>query len=163
MIRSLEKLIELVGHGVSWLALGMAIGTVVVVLLRHVAGAGSVALQESVAYMHAALFTLGASYTLLGDGHVRVDVLHRSWSEKTRAVVDLLGTALMLGPFCAYVGWKSIRYVGNSWRILEGSPEAGGLPAVFLLKTLIPLMVLLLALAGLCRAGRLIMKLRGRR
>lgn len=159
-IRSFERSIEHVGRAVSWLSLGMAAGTVLVVVLRY-AGVGSVALQESVAYMHAALFTLGASYTLQCDGHVRVDVLYRGWSPRTQALIDLLGTVLLLGPFCVYVGVKSVRYVASSWSILEGSPEAGGLPAVFLLKTLIPLMVLLLGVAGLCRAGRLVVRLRG--
>lgn len=155
-----EALIETAGRAVSWLGLAMVVVTTLVVVLRYVFGIGSVALQETVAYMHAALFMVGASYALLHDAHVRVDVLYRGWSPRARAWVDLFGTLFLLLPFCIFALVVSARYVGASWRLLEGSPEAGGLPGVFLLKTLIPVMAVLLVAAGLARLGRCALILR---
>ncbi|MEL6189224.1 MAG: TRAP transporter small permease subunit, partial [Myxococcota bacterium] len=126
----------------------------VVVVLRYGLGVGSVALQETVAYMHASLFMIGASYALLHDAHVRVDVLYRGWSRRAQARVDLLGTLFLLVPFCVFAVVISAQYVAASWRLLEGSPEAGGLPGVFLVKTLIPVMAVLLLISGLARLGR---------
>jgi TRAP-type mannitol/chloroaromatic compound transport system permease small subunit len=53
-------------------------------------------------------------------------------------------------------------YVGNAWRILEGSGEVGGIPGVFLLKTLIPTMALLLLLQSVAEIVRKIVTIRGR-
>lgn len=162
-VRLIEQCIEGIGRAASWLGLAMVLVTTLVVVLRYIFGLGSVALQETVAYMHAALFMLGASYALNQDAHVRVDVLYRGWSPRRRAAVDLLGTVLLLFPFCVFTFWVSLRYVSDSWGNLEGSPEAGGLPGVFLLKTLIPCMALLLAAAGLARISRCLQILRGAR
>lgn len=153
-VRFIETAIETVGQIVSWLGLGMVLVTTMVVILRYGLGIGSVALQETVAYMHAILFMVGASYALLHDAHVRVDVLYRGWSRRARARVDLLGTVFLLVPFCVFTMVISARYVAVSWSLGEGSPEAGGLPGVFLVKTLIPVMAVLLLLSGLARVGR---------
>jgi TRAP-type mannitol/chloroaromatic compound transport system permease small subunit len=161
--RGLERFIDRLGRAVAWLGLGMVVTTFGVVVLRYAFSVGSVALQEAVAYMHAALFMLGASYALLHDGHVRVDVLYRGWSLRARAWVDLAGTVLLLLPFCAFTLGVSFDYVASSWALLEGSAEAGGLPGVFLLKSLIPVMAALLVLAGAARAARCVVILRGAR
>lgn len=153
-VRGIEYVIEQIGRAVSWLGLAMVLVMTVVVVLRYVFGIGSIALQEAVAYMHAALFTIGASYTLKHDAHVRVDVLYRGWSDRSRAIVDLVGTFVLLIPFCLFIIWVSYDYVARSWALFEGSAEAGGLSGVFVLKTLIPTMGVLVLLAGLARAGR---------
>ncbi len=162
-VRGIETAIEGLGRIVAWLGLAMVVVTTVVVVLRYVFGIGSVALQEAVSYMHGALFTLGASYALKHDAHVRVDVLYRGWSRRAQAWVDLIGTAVLLVPFCGFVVWVSYDYVAASFALLEGSPEAGGLPGVFLLKALIPAMAALVFLAGLARAGRAYVALRSAR
>ena len=131
-----------------------------VVVLRYAVGVGSIALQEAVAYMHGALFTLGAGYTLKHDAHVRVDVFYRGWSPRGKAWVDLGGTIVLLVPFCLFLIWTSYDYVAQSAIHLEGSAEAGGLPGVFLLKALIPIMAALVLLAGIARAGRALAVLR---
>lgn len=159
-VRKIEAVIERVGQTVAWLGLAMVIVTALVVFMRYVLGVGSVALQESVAYMHAALFMIGASYAVTHDAHVRVDVFYRGWSPRRRALVDLAGTLLFLIPFCGFIIWVSYGYVARSIAVWEGSPEAGGLPGVFLLKGLIPLMATLVALAGLARLGRSVHTLR---
>lgn len=139
----------------SWLPLGMAGLTVFVVVLRYGFGLGAITAQEGVIYLHSALFMLGASCTLFADEHVRVDVFYRGFSPRQKAWVNALGHVLFTLPLCAVIAASSMGYVGESWRIQESSPEPGGIPAVFLLKTLIPVTAALLAmqaLAEICRA-----------
>jgi len=137
------------GRAVAWLSLVMVLVTFIVVLLRYMFDLGSIAMQESVTYMHAALFMIGASYTLQRDGHVRVDIFYQRMSRCGRAWVDLLGTLILLVPVCLFVLLSSWQYVFDSWSLAEGSPEAGGIPAVWVLKTLILLLPSLLLIQGL--------------
>ena len=122
--------------------------TFTVVVLRYLFHSGSIALQESITYLHATLFMLGAAWTLKQDGHVRVDIFYSKQSRRTRAWIDLAGTLLLLFPVCGFILFSSLDYVAASWSVQEGSQEAGGLDAVFLLKTAIPLMAVLLMLQG---------------
>jgi TRAP-type mannitol/chloroaromatic compound transport system permease small subunit len=142
------------GHIVRWLALIMVLVQFVIVLLRYVFGISYIFASESVLYMHAALFMLGAGYTLLIDGHVRVDIFYSRWSTRRRAAVDALGAQLLLIPSMALLAWMTWPFVRNSWSILEGSISVGGIPASFLLKSLLPAFCVLLiiqAAAGLLR------------
>ena len=146
------KLAELVGNAAAWLALALVLVTFSVVMLRYLFQLGWIAMQESILYLHASLFLLGAAYTLKKDGHVRVDIFYRGFAPKRKALVDLLGSLLLLMPVCSFLLWASWDYVTTAWSIREGSQEAGGLPFVYLLKTLIPVAVLLLILQGISQA-----------
>lgn len=149
LVRWLEAISTWTGQLLSWLSLGMVVVTFLVVVLRYLFDLGWIAMQESVTYMHALLFMLGAAYTLRQDGHVRVDLFYQRLSRRGRAWVDLLGTLLLLGPVCLFIAWVGWRYVADSWSVFEGSREAGGIPAVYLLKTLILVMPGLLLLQAL--------------
>ena len=144
----IDRLSRGVGHAVAWLTLAMVLVTFAIVVLRYGFGLGWIAMQESVVYMHAMAFMLGAAYTLQADEHVRVDIFYRSWPPRARAWVDLLGTVVFLWPLCAAIAWFSWGYVATSWVMHEGSREAGGLPWVYLLKTLIPALAITLAVQG---------------
>lgn len=152
--KRLEMVNSRLGRWIAWLLLAMVLLTFLIVILRYFFAIGSIAMQEAVLFMHATVFMLGAAYTLREDAHVRVDVFYRNFSQRGRAWVNLLGTLLLLLPVCAFILWSSLDYTLNSWRLLEGSREAGGLPGVFLLKTLIPLMAGLLAIQGLAMVVR---------
>jgi TRAP-type mannitol/chloroaromatic compound transport system permease small subunit len=160
--RALDAVAGVTGRAVAWLTLAMVLAAIAVVVLRYGFGIGLIWLQESVTWMHAAVFMLGAAWTLRHDGHVRVDVFYRRMSPQRQALVDLLGTVFLLLPTCAYLLFESLPYVASSWRVLERSREAGGLPALYLLKTAIPLMAGLLMLQGLAEALRAFGRLRGR-
>jgi TRAP-type mannitol/chloroaromatic compound transport system permease small subunit len=134
--------------------------TVLVVTLRYAFNQGSILLQEAVMYLHALVFMLGIPYALKQNAHVRVDVLHGRLSDRGRAMVDLLGHLLFLAPVSLTIVVYSYGYVMNSWYILERSSEVGGIPGVFLLKTLIPLTALLLLLQGLAESLRCLRRLR---
>ncbi len=147
----IDTLAEQTGNIVSWLTLGMVLVTGIVVTLRYVFNIGSIALQESVTYLHATVFMLGAAYTLKHDAHVRVDIFYQRASRRGRALTDLLGTLLLLLPVCLFILYDSIDYVAASWAVHEGSREAGGLNGVYLLKTLIPVMAALMLLQGVAQ------------
>ncbi len=128
----------------------MVLVTFVVVVMRYVFDAGLIWVQESVIWMHAAVFMLGAAYTLRDEEHVRVDVFYRKMSPRRRAWVDLVGVAIFLFPLCLFLAWNSFDFVTQSWRIREMSRESGGLPYPFvpLLKSVLLLMPLAVAMQG---------------
>ncbi len=158
MINKLVYLAERVsvytGKCVAWLTLAMMLLTCLIVLLRYGFNIGSIALQESVLYLHALVFMLGAAYTFKDDGHVRVDVFYRNFSDKKKAWVNIVGGVFFLLPMTLYTSYLSLEYVGASWKVLETSQEPGGLPFIYLLKTLIPLMMVSLIIQGLADIGK---------
>ncbi|MBV8752827.1 MAG: TRAP transporter small permease subunit [Hyphomicrobiales bacterium] len=157
----IDRLSAAIGHTVAWCLLFMVLAEFALVLMRYVLGVGSIWLQESIIYAHAALFMLAAAWTLAADAHVRVDIFYADAAPRTKAIVDLFGALLLLLPFALALMFLSFPYVARSWAILEGSRETSGLPAVFLLKTLIPLFAALLALQGLAQALRAALVLAG--
>lgn len=156
----LNSFTELIGRLVSCLLLFMMFVTCMVVAMRYFFQAGNIVfLQESVSYMHAAAFMLGAAWTLKNNGHVRVDIFYRRMNLVSRAWIDALGALLFLLPFSTFLLFASFEFVGRSWSIREASGDAGGIPYVYVLKTLIPTMCVLLILQGiaeLLRNGMLI-------
>ncbi|MBV2091140.1 MAG: TRAP transporter small permease subunit [Candidatus Thiodiazotropha sp. (ex Ctena orbiculata)] len=159
--RGFDQINERLGQAISWLSLLMVLVTVAVVVLRYVFQLGWIWLQESVTFMHAALFLVGAAYTLKHEGHVRVDIIYRKFSERGRAWVDLVGTLTLLLPVCLFIFFISWDYVAKSWALFEGSREVGGLDGVFLLKSLILVMAVLLVLQGVSLAVRSLSQLLG--
>lgn len=160
---TIDRLTTWVGRAAAWLLLAAVLVQFAVVLLRYVFGAGSIWLQESILYGHALAFLLAMAWTLQAGGHVRVDIFHREAGDRTRAWIDLLGTVLLLLPMAALILIVSVPYALRSWEVLEGSREVSGIPAVFLLKTAIPLFAVLLILQGLAELVRTATRIRGSR
>lgn len=158
----IDALNDHTGRAIAWLTLFMVIIQFGVVLLRYLFNTGWIAMQESILFMHALVFLLGAAYTLRHDGHVRVDIFYQNLSERGKAWVDLLGSLLLLLPVSLFIFIYSWEYVASSWQLLEGSREAGGLPGVFLLKTTLLLMPALLALQGIATIGKCLLVINGR-
>ena len=158
-----DRISEISGRIIAWLTLAMVLITSVIVILRYVFDFGFIWLQESVIWMHAAVFMLGAAYTLLHEDHVRVDIFYRAMSDKRRAVVDAVGVLLFLLPVCAFLGLKAWDFAAASWAMNEASRESGGLPYPFvpLLKSVLILMPLMLALQGASLLARSVKTLRG--
>jgi TRAP-type mannitol/chloroaromatic compound transport system permease small subunit len=143
-----------IGHAAAWMCLFVVLVQFAVVVLRYALGIGSIWLTESIIYAHATMFMLAAAWTLREGGHVRVDVFYDNASPRAKAWVNLCGALLLLLPFMLVLLWFAVPYVSRSWAIFERSRETSGLPAVFLLKTLIPLFALMMALQGVAQAIR---------
>jgi len=137
-----------VGQVIAWLTLLLVILVMTVVISRYLLGVGSIAIQESVSYVHAIIFMLGLAFTLQRGGHVRVDIFYREFSPRRKASVDLIGASIFLLPFCGLILFGSWDFVMASWSIRETSSETGGIAAVYLLKTLMIIMPITLGLQG---------------
>ncbi len=160
-IRIIDAINYAIGRGIMWLAVLLAIIQFSVVILRYVFSIGFIPMQESIWYMSGILFMTGAGFTLLADGHVRVDVIYREAKPRTKAWVDLIGTLVFLLPVCIATLWLSWSYVLNSWRVFEGSTETSGIQGIFLLKTFIWVFAVLVGLQGVALALRAIRFLKG--
>ena len=153
-VRWVDRLNDAIGRGVAWLTLAMVLITFAVVILRYIYAIGWVWMQESYVWLHGIVFMVASGYTLLHNGHVRVDVIYRAAGPRYKSVIDLFGSLLLLLPLVIVVFSVSFDYVLASWEKLEESREAGGLPGLFLLKSVILAFCVLLGLQGLSLAGR---------
>ena len=156
----LARFIGFTGRAVAWLVLAMALQTFLVVVLRYGLNEGWIWMQESITYLHATVLLVAAAWTLQAVEHVRVDIFYREASPQFRLWVDLAGTLLFLVPFSlflVYVGWD---YVASAWASKEASSEPGGLPLVWLLKTLVLVLPALLLLQASVTVSRCVTGLR---
>jgi len=145
-VNKLQAINETIGRLVSWLSLLMVIITFGIVVLRYGFNIGWIAMQESVMYFYATSFLLGIAYTYKHEGHVRVDIFYNKMSTTGKAWVNLLGIIFLLLPMTIFIFYSSWGYVMDSWSVMEESGDAGGLPLVYLLKTNILLMAVLLTI-----------------
>lgn len=157
---ALERVNQIIGHGLCWAALAMLLLQFAIVLLRYVFGFSFIFLDEGVLYFHAAIFMLGAGYTFLVNGHVRVDIFYSGMTARKKALVDIFGHLFLLTPALLVLIWYSWPTVRGSWAILEGPISVGGIPASFLLKSLIPAYCILLLVQGLAALLRDILRLK---
>jgi TRAP-type mannitol/chloroaromatic compound transport system permease small subunit len=163
VIACVDAVNDRVGRVVSWLTVLMVLTAVVVALLRYVFSIGFVWMQESYIWMHGFVFMLGAGYALLHGSHVRVDVFYGGFSARRKAWVDIFGVLFFLWPLVGLIGYLGWGYAHESWARSETSYQAGGLPAVYLLKAAIPLFCVLVGLQGVSLAGKAILVLKGGR
>ena len=152
MLSGVDRALDAIGRWASWLVGAVVLLCFAAVSMRYGFDLGWVALQESYQALHATAFLLAGAWVLRRDEHVRVDVWYRGRSVAVKAWVNLLGALLLLLPVCGFIVWASLDYVAAAWRVLEGSRQPGGLPGVFLIKTLIPVSAGLLLLAGVSQA-----------
>lgn len=162
VVAIIDTVNRVTGNVVAWLTLAMVLLTSLVVALRYLFEFGVIWLQESVTWMHAVAFMLGAAYTLQRDEHVRVDIFYREMSANRRALVDALGVLLFVFPLCGFILYESWGYVVASWSIGEVSVNAGGLPYPFvpLMKTALLVMPVAVALQGLSLLVASLLRLR---
>jgi len=144
----LEKIIKKIGDTCSWLSFILVILISLDVFLRYVFNFSSASLYELEWHMFAVIFMVGSSLTLQKDEHVRVDVFYNKFSDKGKNIINLIGNIIFLLPFSLIIFYTSIPFVEDSFKILESSPDPGGLPFRFLIKSIIPISFLLLAIQG---------------
>lgn len=157
----IDAVSEWTGRLIAWCTLGMVLVTFTIVVFRYAFDTGWIWLQESVSYLHAFVFMLGAAYTLKHDAHVRIDIFYGRFSPRGQALVDLLGCVLLVLPVCGFIFFNSWDNVSEAWQRMEGSEETGGLNLVYVLKTCMLLMPALLALQALAVILRSTLIMRG--
>jgi TRAP-type mannitol/chloroaromatic compound transport system permease small subunit len=151
-IRTIDKLNERIGFYASWLAAVLVVVVCYDVVVRYLFKESSVGLQELEWHLFALIFMMAAAYTLKIDGHVRVDIFYSKISVKKKAWINLLGAIFFLIPFCIIIIISSENFVLTSFKLKETSPDAGGLPARYILKSAIPISFFLLLLQGISLA-----------
>jgi len=162
-LRRIEAPILALGRLAAGLTAGSVLVVIAVVILRYGVGWGRIWLDDLYVWLAAAAFMLAAPAMLAQDGHVRIDIIYARRGPRYRALVDLLGCLLLLGPFLVVLLAQAWPYVRQSWLLREGSRDAGGLPGVFLLKSLILVFAALLLVQALVlavRSARVLMTVR---
>lgn len=155
LVSAIDLLTDWLGIALCWLCLTMLLLTGLVVGMRYLVHSGNIIfIQESVSYLHATIFLLASGWTLKRNGHVRVDVFYCRFSAQKKAWVDSLGILIFLLPVCVFLFYTSLDFVALSWSMKETSGDAGGIPFVYLLKSLIPLMCVVLGLQGIAELIR---------
>lgn len=162
LIRAIDRLNAVIGRTTAWLSLAMVLLTTYLVVMRYAFRVNSIALQEMVTYMHATGFMLGAAYALQTDAHVRVDIFYRGFSPRGKALANLFGTVFLLLPFAFLFLHYSWPYAQSAWHYREGSAQAGGLPYVYWLKTLLPAFAILMLAQGIAELMRTVLILSGK-
>jgi TRAP-type mannitol/chloroaromatic compound transport system permease small subunit len=153
-VRTVDAVNEWTGRAVAWLTAGCVLTCFAVVVLRYCLDTGYPWLQELYVWQHATVFMAGAGYTLLHRGHVNVDVVYGRLDARRRAWIDVLGTLFFLFPWLAILAVTSTPFVLASWQVREASATAQGMPAVYLLKSLLWVFCALLFLQGLALLAR---------
>jgi TRAP-type mannitol/chloroaromatic compound transport system permease small subunit len=161
-VRSVEGLNRMIGTVVSWMALGTVLVCFATVYTRYALNTNFTWLQDLYVWQHAAVIVLGAGYTMVIGGFVRVDIFYSRWTARGRALSDMIQTVIFLIPFMLVCAWAFWVMVGNSWRADEASPNPGGLQNYWLLKGTLMVFVSLVLLQGAAMIARSILVLRGR-
>lgn len=154
VINFLEAINERAGRLAAWSSVLMVGVIFSLVVIRYGFGSFNQKISELTTYFFAISFLLSSGYALKHDSHVRVDLFYAKWSEKRKALVDLLGTLLFLTPWCAVAIITCWKYAYNSFKLGEVSSQPSGLPAVWVLKFLILIGFVLLLLQGLAMSLR---------
>ena len=162
LIRTIDRVNEAVGRVTAWIMLFLVVITFTSVVLRYAFATGWVWMADLIQWPHGAAFMLAAGYTLLHQGHVRVDIFYSTATRRQQAWTDLLGTAVFLLPWVVYLAWVMFPAVAFSWKFLESSANPGGLPGRYLLKSSVLLFSILLGAQGIAMAGRSLLVLTGR-
>jgi TRAP-type mannitol/chloroaromatic compound transport system permease small subunit len=147
--RAIDRLNEAIGRAVSWLVLGLVLVQLVILLLHHVYGQGSLSLRAWLLSMQGMLFLGGIAYALMHSGHVRADIVHRLANARLKAAIDLLGSLFLLLPAVALLVPFSVSYLHRAWRSIESSAEVSSTRADLLLKSALVAFALTLFLQGL--------------
>ena len=161
-VKAIDSLNEWVGRITAWLTLTTVLVCFTVVVMRYAFSSGFIWLQELYVWQHAVVFMLGAGYTFLHGGHVKVDIFYGRSSPRRQAVIDIIGTFIFLFPWLIVLVAFSIPYVTSSWAIREASSQSGGLQGYYLLKSVIWVFAVLVGIQGLSLVLKRVLFLMGR-
>lgn len=163
VLRFIDGISETIGKVAMILSLLLVLVVASDVALRYFFSYSNSALRELEWHAYAALFLLGGAYTLRRDAHVRVDVLYQRMPVRGRALINVLGCLLMLLPGCWLIVETSVPFVRFSWAMHEISPDPGGLPMRWVLKSMIPACFVLIAVQGVSFFLKNLLVLMGKR
>jgi len=130
---------NIIGRICALMLIALVLNVAYDVVMRYAFNDVSIGMQELEWHLYAMIFLLGVAYTLQMDAHVRVDIIYERLNPKQRALIDILGTLLLLWPFCFLVAGYGISFAYDAYDIGEQSGDPGGLPYRWLIKSMISL------------------------
>ena len=145
----IDKLTDNIANGLLYILIALILLVFSTVFFRYVFNMSYIIIQEIIMYLHALIFMFGISYALKENSHVKIDVLYNTLNKRIQRVISIAGLVSFILPTALFIIYISIDMVTQSWVILEGSSEAGGLNLVFILKSLIPISGVLIFLQGI--------------
>ena len=145
----IDKLTDNIASGLLYILIALILLVFFTVFFRYVFNMSYIIIQEIIMYLHALIFMFGISYALKENSHVKIDVLYNTLNKRIQRVISIAGLVSFILPTALFIIYISINMVIQSWVILEGSSEAGGLNLVFILKSLIPISGVLIFLQGI--------------
>lgn len=144
-----DKFADIIGVITAFAMVLMILNVFYDVVARYFFRTGSIGMQEMEWHLFSVIILLGISYTLKEDGHVRVDIIYDRWSDKTKAVVNMMGAVVFILPISILVGLSSIDNAVEAYISMEQSGDPGGLHYRWIVKSLIPLSFLLLIIVDI--------------
>jgi len=162
LCQRIDALNDWVGKVAAWATAIVVVVVFVDVVMRYAFNTSFVFTQEMEWHLFAFIFLMGAGATLLKDGHVRVDIFYQRFSQRHRAWINIIGVLFFLIPGCFMIILTSLKFVSSSFAVMEGSPDPGGIPYRFILKSCIPAGFILVLLQGIALGIRSIYHINGK-
>lgn len=150
----IEAFLNAVGSVINWLWFLLVLIIVVNVSMRYIVGVNYIWVEEIQWHIYAVGFMIGIGYTIIHDGHVRVDVIAGTLKPRTRARIEFLGLLLLVMPLVILMIMYAIPFVEASWTRNETSSAPGGLPHRWAIKGVIILAFAFMGLATIARLSR---------
>lgn len=147
--RGFDKFADAIGYFTAFVMVLMILNVTYDVIMRYFFNTGSIAMQEMEWHLFSVIILLGISYTLKEDGHVRVDLIYDTLSNKQKAKINMVGVVLFILPVATLIGYIAIPYVVESFMSNEQSGDPGGLPYRWIVKSMIPLSFFLLIITSI--------------
>ena len=144
-----NRFMDYMGNVLIIILLLMILNVFYDVVMRYAFHDSSIAMQEMEWHLFAIIILFGTSYSLKENAHVRVDFLYDKFSEKTKAIINIIGTLMFLLPFTALIIYGSYDFVMDSYSVNETSGDPGGLKYLWVIKAAIPVSFTILFLEGI--------------
>ena len=144
-----DKIIKYLGYFTAIILALLVLLVVYDATARYLFSTGSIALQELEWHLFDVVILFGIAYTLRENAHVRVDIFYAAYSQKTKAIIDMIASLFFILPFSLLIIYIGIGFVEMSFMQHEASSNPGGLEYRYLVKSLMPLSFIFLALQSL--------------
>ncbi|MCV2881579.1 TRAP transporter small permease subunit [Actibacterium sp. XHP0104] len=155
-----DGLSEYVGRAISWLTLGMISVLVLEIVARYFLNSPTIWAHETSTMLYGAFCMLAGAYTLRHRGHVRSEVIYGQFGPRGKAFCDTI--IFTLGLVVLWIFFKmSVEFAAESWAVREYSNKSIWQPAVYPIKTVIPVAVGLVLLQNIAELLRAVLVLLG--
>jgi TRAP-type mannitol/chloroaromatic compound transport system permease small subunit len=126
--RAIDAVNRWLGQKLSWLVLAAVLISAANATIRKLFGVSSNAWLELQWVLFSAIFLICASWTLLENEHIRIDIVNNLLPKRVRDSIDVVGHAFFLLPLTIVMMVTSLPFFLASFSLQEQSGNAGGLP-----------------------------------